>query len=63
MAQEPAKMATPFERARMQRVSKAAMETPLLNGIRCANQMHFRSHQGIAHKSAFWTYMLAVSGV
>jgi len=42
MAQEPAKMATPFERARMQRVSKAAMETPLLNGIRCALQMHFK---------------------
>ena len=34
MAQEPAKMATPFERARMARVNKAAIESPLLNGYR-----------------------------
>ena len=34
MAQEPAKIATPFEQARMQRVSKAALESPLVNGYR-----------------------------
>lgn len=34
MAQEPAKLATPFERARMQRVNQAALESPLVNGYR-----------------------------
>ena len=34
MAQEPAKVATPFERARMARVSKAAADSPLLSGYR-----------------------------
>ena len=34
MAQEPVQMATPFERARMARVNKAAVDSPLLNGYR-----------------------------
>ena len=34
MAQEPPKIATPFERARMQRVSNAALESPLVSGFR-----------------------------
>ena len=40
MAQEPAKMATPFERARMQRVSNAALESPVVNGFRYVLRIH-----------------------
>lgn len=36
LAQEPPRLPTAFEAARMNRVSKAALDTPLLNGYRQA---------------------------